>query len=80
MISGLQKVIDIGEGPMEVETSGWGPDFVIIRSLLSGPKAFDEMAAWLASGLTVHPVLPSRVRCLHALVAETDRILTKLVT
>jgi hypothetical protein len=52
---------------------------VIIRSLLPGPEAFDEMAAWLASGLTDHRVLPSRVRCLHALVAETDRILAKLV-
>lgn len=52
---------------------------MIIRSLLPGPEAFDEMAAWPASGLTVHPVAPSRVRCLHDLVAETDRILAKLV-
>lgn len=56
MTSGLQNVIDVGDGLVQVDTSGGGPDFVIIHSLLTGPEAFDGVASSLADTLTVHRV------------------------
>lgn len=56
MTSDLQNVIAVGDGLIQVDSSGAGPDFVIIHSLLTGPEAFDQVASSLARSLTVHRV------------------------
>lgn len=51
-----ERVIDVGQGKIQVDTSGSGPDFVILHSLLTGPEAFDQVAASLASTMAVHRI------------------------
>lgn len=43
-------------GKVQVDSLGHGPDLVIIHSLLTGPEAFDEVAATLSNVLTVHRI------------------------
>ena len=56
MATSAQLLVDVGEGKVQVDSSGSGPDFVIIHSLLTGPEAFDQVAPSLARHLTVHRV------------------------
>jgi pimeloyl-ACP methyl ester carboxylesterase len=56
MTSTVESSIDVGDAVVQVDTAGDGPDFVIIHSLLTGPEAFDRVAASLAARHTVHRV------------------------
>jgi len=48
--------IDVEHGRIQVDTSGSGPEFVILHSLLTGPEAFDRVAASLSKDRTVHRI------------------------
>lgn len=56
MIPVVERLIQVGAGKIQVDSSGSGPDFVIIHSLLTGPEAFDRVASNLSSERTVHRV------------------------
>jgi pimeloyl-ACP methyl ester carboxylesterase len=51
-----EKLVDVGAGQIQVDSSGDGPDFVILHSLLTGPEAFDHVASVLSRELTVHRI------------------------
>jgi 3-oxoadipate enol-lactonase len=52
----VERLFEIESGKVQVDTSGDGPDFVIVHSLLTGPEAFDQVASTLAEHRTVHRV------------------------
>lgn len=52
----VELLVDVGQGKVQVDTSGSGPDFVILHSLLTGPEAFDRVAGSLSEDMTVHRV------------------------
>jgi pimeloyl-ACP methyl ester carboxylesterase len=56
MVSGGASLIEVSDGKVQTESTGSGPDFVIIHSLLTGPEAFDHLASSLSRGRTVHRV------------------------
>lgn len=52
----VERLVDVGAGKIQVDSSGNGADFVIVHSLLTGPEAFDRVASALSQGMTVHRV------------------------
>lgn len=50
----VQQHVDVETGMVQVDSSGDGPDFLIVHSLLTGPEAFDQVASSLARDFTVH--------------------------
>lgn len=56
MTPASEGLIDVGRGKVQVDTSGNGPDLVILHSLLTGQEAFDRVAASLSEDMTVHRV------------------------
>jgi 3-oxoadipate enol-lactonase len=52
----VEHLIDVGEGKVQVDSSGSGADFVIVHSLLTGPEAFDQVVSTLSRDMTVHRV------------------------
>ena len=52
----VERLIDVGQGKVQVDSSGSGLDFVIVHSLLTGPEAFDRVASSLSRDMTVHRV------------------------
>lgn len=52
----VEHVVEVPSGRIQVDTSGSGPDFVIIHSLLTGPEAFDRVAMSLSDDVTVHRI------------------------
>lgn len=51
-----EHLIDVGTGKIQVDSSGSGPEIVIVHSLLTGPEAFDHVASALSQGMTVHRI------------------------
>ncbi len=47
-------LLEAEHGAIEVDTTGSGPDFVIVHSLLTGPEAFAEVTRSLSEHHTVH--------------------------
>ena len=52
------EAVDLMVGPtrVQIDSEGEGPPFVLVHSLLTGPEAFDEVAASLARRHLVHRV------------------------
>lgn len=49
-------LLDLGEGTVQVDSAGTGPDLVIIHSLLTGAEAFDTVVAALSAEIAFHRI------------------------
>lgn len=52
----VERLIDVGAGKVQVDSSGSGADLFIVHSLLTGPESFDQVASTLSQDMTVHRV------------------------
>lgn len=59
---------------VEVQTTGNGPDLVIIHSLLTGPEAFSEVAESLAVHHTIHRIYLPGFGCSSELLTQDPSI------